>query len=78
MLHLYAVVLGGRLTGTRLGEDHETVFVAAENEAQARVRAKAKWSGSTRKGLHIDALARVGEVDGYEVRLVPADGSALA
>lgn len=71
MLHLFAVVLGGRLTGTRLGEDHETVFVVAANEVQARSRAKAKWAGASRKGLHIDALTCFEQVDGYAVRLEP-------
>jgi len=71
MVHLYAVVLGGRLAGTRLGEDHETVFVAAESEEQARAKAKAKWSGATRKGLHVDAVNGVEAVDGYAVRLEP-------
>lgn len=70
-LRLYAVVLGGRLAGTRLGEDHETVFVAAESETQARAKGKAKWSGSTRKGLHVDAVACVEQVDGFAVRLEP-------
>ncbi len=69
MLHLYAVVLGGKFSGERLGEDHETVFVVAEDEEQARAKAKAKWSGAVEKGLHIDALACVDQVDGYAVRL---------
>jgi hypothetical protein len=71
MVHLYAVVLGGRLAGARVGEDHETVFVAAESEVQARSCAKAKWSGVTRRGLHVDAVACVEAVDGYAVRLEP-------
>ena len=71
MLHLYAVVLGGRLAEGRLGEDHETVFVVAESEAGARSKAKAKWSGATRKGLHVDALTRVEQVDGFALRLEP-------
>jgi len=71
MPHLYAVVLGGRLDKGRLGEDHETVFVVAESEAQARAKAKAKWSGTTRKGLHVDALTCVEQVDAYTVRLEP-------
>jgi hypothetical protein len=71
MLHLYAVVLGGRLAGARLGEDHETVFVVAENEKQARSKAKAKWAGASRKGLHVDAVTCVEAVDGYAVRLAP-------
>ena len=71
MLYLYAVVLGGRLREGRLGEDHETVFVVASDEDQARSKAKGKWSGDSRKGLHVDALTRVEQVDGYAVRLEP-------
>jgi hypothetical protein len=71
MLKLYAVVLGGKLPGERLGEDHETVFVVAESEELARAQAKAKWSGVAEKGLHIDALKCVEQVDGYAVRLAP-------
>jgi hypothetical protein len=54
-----------------LGEDHETVFVVAENEKQARSKAKAKWAGASRKGLHVDAVTCVEAVDGYAVRLAP-------
>ena len=71
MLSLYAVVLGGKMPGGRLGEDPETVFIAAENEEQARANARVKWSGANKKGLHVDALVRVDSVDGYAVRLDP-------
>ncbi len=77
-LRLYAVVLGGRLAGTRVGEDHETVFVVAENEVQARAKAKDKWSGITRAGLHVDALACLEQVDGYAVKLETASESGRA
>ena len=73
MLYLYAVVLGGKMPGGRLGEDHETVFVTAEDEEQARANARAKWSGPNKKGLHVDALVCVDSVDGYAVRLDPID-----
>jgi hypothetical protein len=71
MLHLYAVVLGGKLPSGRLGEDHETVFVVAESEAQARSAARAKWAGACRKGLHVDALLCLEQVDGCAVKLEP-------
>jgi hypothetical protein len=71
MPSLYAVVLGGNQTGSRLGEDHEVVFVVAEDEPEARAKAKSKWSGETTAGLHIDSIAEIDIVDGFRIQLAP-------
>ena len=56
-VHLYAAYLGGDLGPGRMGEDHEVVFVVADDERSARRAAKAKWGGQGRP--HVDALTRV-------------------
>jgi hypothetical protein len=68
-VHLYAAFLGGELTAGRMGEDHEVVFVVAEDMKAARQAAKAKWGGAGRP--HVDALTRVDMIDGYAVALDP-------
>ncbi len=79
MSSLYAVVLGGNQTGSRLGEDHEVVFVVADDEAQARAKAKTKWSGKTTAGLHIDSLAKIDTIDGFRLQLTPeGEGDRIA
>jgi hypothetical protein len=70
---LFVVFLGGDLPDGRIGEDHEVVFVAADDLKAARTAAKRKWRGSGR--AHIDAAAEVGAVDGYRVQLVPDESS---
>jgi Domain of Unknown Function (DUF1543) len=69
-VHLYAAFLGGELAAGRVGEDHEVVFVVAENTESARRAAKAKWGGDGRP--HIDALTRLDVIDGFAVGLEPA------
>jgi Domain of Unknown Function (DUF1543) len=71
-VHLYTAFLGGELSGTRMGEDHEVVFVVAEDVLSARKAAKAKWGGDGR--CHVDALTRVDMVDGFAVTLTPGGG----
>ena len=66
-MHLYAAYLGGELTPGRMGEDHEVVFVVAEDELSARRAAKAKWGGDGRP--HVDALTRLDMVDGFAIGL---------
>ena len=66
-MHLYAAFLGGELAAGRMGEDHEVVFVAADDEVSARRAAKAKWGGDGRP--HVDALTRIDKVDGFVVGL---------
>jgi Domain of Unknown Function (DUF1543) len=68
-VHLFAAFLGGGLSGGRLGEDHEIVFVVAEDMASARRAAKAKWRGAGRP--HVDALTRIDQIDGFAVGLEP-------
>jgi hypothetical protein len=69
-VHLYAAFLGGPLAEGRMGEGHEVVFVVAPDLAEAKARAKAKWSGGGRG--HVDALQRIEMVDGFEVSLAEA------
>ena len=69
-VHLFAAFLGGDLSAGRMGEDHEVVFVVAEDMLSARRAAKAKWGGGGRP--HVDALTRIDMIDGYAVGLEPA------
>ncbi len=66
-MHLYAAFLGGELTPGRMGEDHEVVFVVAEDMLSARRAAKAKWGGDGR--AHVDALTQIAMIDGYAIEL---------
>jgi Domain of Unknown Function (DUF1543) len=68
---LYAVLLGGSGGPGRLSEDHETVFVVAEDDQAAKNVARTKWSGHGRG--HIDALEVIDVVDGYTVILEPTE-----
>ena len=69
-MHLYAAFLGGELAAGRVGEDHEVVFVVADDTESARRAAKAKWGGDGRP--HVDALTRLDVIDGFAVGLEPA------
>ena len=66
-MHLFAAFLGGELTAGRMGEDHEVVFVVAEDMRTARRAAMAKWGGDGR--AHVDALTRLDMIDGFAVAL---------
>ena len=66
-MHLYAAFLGGELTDGRMGEDHEVVFVVAEDVIAARRAAKEKWGGDGR--AHVDALTRLDMIDGFRIAL---------
>ena len=68
-MKLYAAFLGGDFQHDRMGEDHEVVFVVAENPTAAKAAAKAKWRGHGR--AHIDALRQIDRVDGHDVTLTP-------
>jgi hypothetical protein len=48
-----------------MGEDHEVVFVVADDTTSARKAAQKKWSGSGRG--HVDAVTRLDMIDGYSV-----------
>ena len=54
----------------RMGEDHEVVFVVAEDMESARRAARAKWGGDGR--AHVDALTRLDMIDGFAVGLEAA------
>ncbi|HTU39937.1 MAG TPA: DUF1543 domain-containing protein [Acidimicrobiales bacterium] len=71
-MHLYAAYLGGELTPGRMGEDHEVVFVVAEDMPAARRAAKAKWKGDGR--AHVDALTRIDTIDGFAIGLEETGG----
>ncbi len=73
MSRLFAVLLGGSGGPGRLAEDHETVFVVADDAGTAKAQAKAKWSGSGRP--HVDALMEVDVVDGYAITAVPTSAT---
>ena len=61
------MLLGGSGGPGRLAEDHETVFVVAEDERAAKQAAKQRWSGHGR--AHVDALTAVESVDGFQIEL---------
>jgi hypothetical protein len=54
-----------------MGEDHEVVFVAADDPKEVRRQAKRKWRGAGRP--HVDAIQRIDAVDGWRVALEPGD-----
>jgi hypothetical protein len=66
-VHLYVAFLGGELASGRMGEDHEVVFVVAEDMPSANRAARAKWGGDGRP--HVDALTRLDRIDGYAIGL---------
>ena len=66
-MHLYAAFLGGPVADGRMGEDHEVVFVVADDPVDAKAKAKLKWGGTGR--AHVDAVQRVDVVDGFTVSL---------
>ena len=63
---LYAVLLGGKIRKKHLMEDHHLVFVVAENETEARKRAKKKWNADE---IHVDGTQKIIKVDGYKIIL---------
>jgi hypothetical protein len=56
-----------------MGEDHEVVFVVADDTESARRAAKAKWAGDGR--AHVDALTRLDMIDGFDIGLERRGGS---
>ena len=75
-MRLYAVLLGGSSGPGRLAEDHETVFVVAEDERSAKQAAKERWSGQGR--AHVDALRALESVDGWRIELREDDAAQLS
>jgi hypothetical protein len=70
LVHFSVAFLGGELANGRIGEDHEIVFVAAEDELSARKAAKAKWGGGGKP--HVDTLTRMERIDGFALTLTPS------
>ena len=65
-INLYAVLLGGKIRKNNLMEDHQLVFVVAEDEDSARGKAKEKWDA---EDIHVDGTQKISVVDGYEIHL---------
>ena len=72
--HLHAAFLGGAPGAGRMGEDHEVVFVVADDADEATRRATAKWRGAGRG--HVDAVERLDVVDGHRIQMVDIGGDA--
>jgi hypothetical protein len=64
--NLYAVLLGGKIRKGNLMEDHQLVFVVADDEKSARSLAKKKWDAQS---IHIDSTQKISIVDGYKINL---------
>jgi Domain of Unknown Function (DUF1543) len=73
-MHLYAALLGGPVAAGRMGEDHEIVFVVASTPEEAKVLAKAKWTGAGRG--HVDAVERLEAIDGYRISVTRSEDAA--
>ena len=69
MPKLFVVYLGGKLRSDRVGEDHEVVAVVAEDEHDARLKAREQWKGSDRKSVHVDSMMELSTVGGYAISL---------
>lgn len=74
MPKLFVVFLGGKLKDDRMGEDHEVVAVVAEDDHDARVKARGQWRGSDRKSVHVDSMMELSHVGGYTVSLNRIEG----
>jgi hypothetical protein len=68
---LFAVYLGGQPREGRMGEDHEVVFVVAQNPSQAKKLSKSRWRGDG--AAHIDSLCQLEVVDGWRIYLEKTD-----
>lgn len=66
-MKLFVAYLGGKMKQKRIGEDHETVMLVAENQEEAKVKARSKWQGEG--AAHLDMLIELGVVDGYKINL---------
>lgn len=62
---LYAILLWWRIQ-ENLIEDHNIVFVIANNEQEARKLAKEKWNANE---MHIDWTQKIEMVDWYKIIL---------
>jgi len=73
MKKLYAVLLGGKIREENLMEDHQLVFVVAENEKDARKSAKLKWPEA--ESIHVDGTQHIRIVDGYQIKIERSDNA---
>ena len=73
---LFAVCLGGGSEPDRLVEDHELVFVLAEDAKSAGKKAAKLWRG--RGGGHADTSTELAEVNGHKIGLEKRDPAARA
>ncbi len=71
-LKLYYVYIG-RTSVDRLIEDHEVLFVVAENSFDVKQIAKGKTK--LKIDAHVDIMAQIINVDGYDVSLKKSDSS---
>lgn len=62
--HVYAVLLGGKSDDGDLMEARRLEFVVAVSEADAKNRAKARWSV---EDMHVDGIRKLEIVDGHAV-----------
>ena len=69
-MHLFAAFLGGELGPGRIGEDHEVVFVVAEDMRHGPPGRPGQVGGDGR--AHVDALTRLDRIDGYAIGLAPS------
>ncbi len=74
---LYAIYLGGDPAPGRIGEDHEVVFVVAQDVTSARRQARLKWTGDDPKP-HVDMVQELDVVDGFAITLDPTERSSSA
>ena len=65
--NLYAALLGWKTDENNLMEDHQVVYVVAENEEQAREQAKEKWESV--EDPHVDGLQKLNSIDWYKINL---------
>ncbi len=73
-MHLFAAFLGGDLGTGRMGEDHEVVFVVAEDAVSATAGGAKAKCGAAVAARHIDALTRLMMVDGYTICYLVQEG----
>lgn len=71
---LHAVMLGGRAPGCRI-ELHDIAFAVGDTLESMHEQLLNQWFGQP-QGLHVDAYARLTEVDGHRIELrdEPASG----
>ena len=67
-MHLYLVVLGGRIKNGHV-EMHDVRWVVGLTIEDTFKQLRQQWVGS-RKGLHIDSYRRISHVDGYHIQVL--------